>query len=301
MKQMKVSTIRQTFNQINNISKTARILKIDRKTVRKWTKKRYSRSFSGYICKRRKSTRPKRIHSRISIETKYLVVKLRESTGYDQVKLAYILKNKYQICISPKSVYNILNKRARYLIDSRPKYKRPRFQDSIHMRPSNTKEIGYLQMDIKYVTPELSGLHHTYYEYALIDIHSRYKYALILPSLDTEATITALRGSIKEFPFKIVFVQTDNGWEFGRRFHEECINLGIRHYYIHKSTPNENAVIERSFRTDQEEFYYVLHKRPKDLNELNILFREYLSNYNTIRPHISLCLKTPLEVVQCCI
>jgi hypothetical protein len=32
--------------------------------------------------------------------------------------------------------------------------------------------------------------------------------------------------------------------------------LGWDHHYIHKSAPNENAVIERSFRSDEEEFFW---------------------------------------------
>jgi len=47
------------------------------------------------------------------------------------------------------------------------------------MRPRNTKTIGYFQADVKYVTPELSGLPYTTWEYAFIDIFSRYKLALI--------------------------------------------------------------------------------------------------------------------------
>ena len=39
------------------------------------------------------------------------------------------------------------------------------------MRPTNTPALGYLQMYVKYVTQELSGLDSTCYEYAVIDIH----------------------------------------------------------------------------------------------------------------------------------
>jgi len=58
-------------------------------------------------------------------------------------------------------------------------YRRPRFQNGKAMRPRNTKTIGYFQADVKYVTPELSGLPYTTWEYAFIDIFSRYKLALI--------------------------------------------------------------------------------------------------------------------------
>ena len=51
------------------------------------------------------------------------------------------------------------------------------------MRPRNCPGLGYLQMDVKHVTPELSGLPDTCYLYAAMDISSRYK-VLILPKLD---------------------------------------------------------------------------------------------------------------------
>lgn len=87
------------------------------------------------------------------------------------------------------------------------------------MRPANTTKPGYIQADTKYVTPELSGLDYTTYEFAFIDIYSRYKVAWIMPSSDQEAAITALRHMMKRMPCKVKFIQTDNGWEYGKRFH----------------------------------------------------------------------------------
>lgn len=46
------------------------------------------------------------------------------------------------------------------------------------MHLKNTTTIGKLQMDVKYITPELSGLPHTCFEYAVVDIYSRYKEAV---------------------------------------------------------------------------------------------------------------------------
>lgn len=150
-------------------------------------------------------------------------------------------------------------------------------------------------MDVKYVTPELSGLPYTCYEYGLIDIFSRYKVSLILPILDESGSILALKWAIQSMPLKIVYVQTDNGLEYQKHFHNACEELNIVHYHIHKSSPNENAVIERSFRVDQEEFFFRLKTQPKDINELNQQFQEFLHYYNTERPHLGIDLMTPKE------
>jgi transposase InsO family protein len=176
-------------------------------------------------------------------------------------------------------------------------YRRPRFQDTVHMHVSNTSGIGYLQMDVKYITPELSGLAWTCYEYAVIDIFSRYKAAVILNHLDQDGSILALTEILPKLPFKPVFVQTDNGLEFQQRFHRHLDQIGLKHHHIHKKNPNENAVIERSFRTDEEEFFFRLPRRPKHYDELRDWFEQYLVKYNTYRPHLSLMLKTPAQVV----
>jgi transposase InsO family protein len=154
-------------------------------------------------------------------------------------------------------------------------------------------------MDVKYVTPELSGLVHTAYLYAVIDIYSRYKQGVILPLLDQRLAIEALRQITPSLPFNPDFIQTDNGLEFQKAFLDFVNNdFGWNHHYIHKSSPNENAVIERSFRTDEEEFFWRIEETPKNLLELNTMYQEYLKYYNEIRPHLGIDLLTPLKKLQ---
>ena len=174
---------------------------------------------------------------------------------------------------------------------------RPRFQDTVHMHLKNTPTIGYLQMDVKYITPELSGLPWTCFEYAVIDIFSRYKEAVILNQLDCHGAALALSEIIPKLPFKPTFIQTDNGLEFQGIFLEFCKELELAHHYIHKNTPNENAVIERSFRTDEDEFFFWLDTEPEHYDQLREWFADYLHEYNYTRPHLGIDLKTPYEVV----
>lgn len=152
-------------------------------------------------------------------------------------------------------------------------------------------------MDVKYMTPELTGLPYTCFEYAVIDIYSRYKEAVILNHLDQDGAILALIEIRKKLPFTPDFIQTDNGLEFQGRFHAYCEDSSLKHHLIHKSTPNENAVIERSFRTDEEEFFFMMEKVPQNYDELRIMFAQWLHEYNYERPHLGIELKTPYEVV----
>lgn len=285
-----------------DISKTARDLNISRSTVQRWVLRgRSIHSWRGNIRWKgveRKSTKPHRIKRSLNDIQERELIRVREKTGYDKRKLSYELKLRHGIVVSPSTVYRIIRRRSKNLLRSILQYRRPQFQNGYAMRPTNTTQVGYLQMDVKYVTPELSGLPYTCFEYALVDIFSRYKMALILPILDESGSILTLKYIVKNAPFKVLYIQTDNGLEYQSQFDKVCEDLKVKHYYIHKNSPNENAVIERSFRTDQEEFFFRLQESPTDINELNSWFQKFLTFYNEERPHFSLDFKTPLQVVR---
>lgn len=240
---------------------------------------------------RRRSTRPNHIRYAIKQDQGRRIVELRKQYGATAEKIAFQL----DLPVHHRTIHRFLQRAG--LVREYGYHRRPRFQDTIHMHVSNTKTVGYLQMDVKVVTPELSGLPWTCYEYAVIDIFSRYKDAVILNQLDQDGAISALLDILPRLPFRPIFIQTDNGLEFQKRFHEFCISRGLEHHHIHKQNPNENAVIERSFRTDEEEFYFRLPHRPKHYDELRIKYAEYLAYYNYERIHLGINFKTPYQVV----
>lgn len=121
---------------------------------------------------------------------------------------------------------------------------------------------------------------------------------MILNQLDQDGSIKALMEVIQRLPFKPLFIQTDNGLEFQQRFRQFVADIGLKYHYIHKQSPNENAVIERSFRTDEEEFYFRLEHQPENYDELRALFAQHLYQYNHIRPHHGINLKTPIQIIQ---
>ena len=93
-----------------------------------------------------------------------------------------------------------------------------------------------------------------------------------------DCAISALLDIIPRLPFKPVFLQTDNGLEFQSRFVKHVNGLGMQHHFTHKSSPNENAVIERSFRTDEEESFFFRMKRPQNYDNLREQFAMWLRN-----------------------
>jgi len=67
--------------------------------------------------------------------------------------------------------------------------------------------------------------------------------------------------------------------------------------YIKPRSPQLNGKVERSHRTDQEEFYQLLsYTDDVDLNEKLKLWEHY---YNFNKPHSAFNGKTPYEALKC--
>ena len=66
---------------------------------------------------------------------------------------------------------------------------------------------------------------------------------------------------VDKFPFRIRTIRTDRGHEFQALFHWHVADLGMEHVYIKPRTPQLNGKVERSHRTDKDEFYQLLTYR----------------------------------------
>jgi IS30 family transposase len=285
----------RAFKKSMSATEASRELGIHRTTVWRWVKKTRALYRGRVVLSERglyrKSTKPHTIHTTINRQEEFDIIQVREETGFAAIKI----KGELKLETGVNTIHRLLSRKG--LLNKYGNHIRPKYQETTHMHLSNTKTIGYLQMDVKYITPELSGLPYTCFEYAIIDIFSRYKEAVILNHLDQDGSIAALLEILPKLPFKPVFLQTDNGLEFQGRFRKFLSDLKIKNHYVHKSTPNENALIERTFRTDEEEFFFRMKQAPKNYDELRIMFAEWLYRYNYKRIHLGINLKTPYEIV----
>jgi len=129
-----------------------------------------------------------------------------------------------------------------------------------------------------------------------VDVHGRFAfaYAYRSPSSSNAADFLAKLQAIA--PFEIKRVQTDNGSEFYKYFHETCEKQGIIHFWNYPRSPKMNARVERFNRTIQEEFMDMdLYLMADDLEQWNSNLMDWLIYYNTERPHFALGQISPMR------
>src|SRR6185436_19319954 len=72
----------------------------------------------------------------------------------------------------------------------------------------------------------------------------------------------------EEFPFPVQRIQTDRGREFfAYSFQEKLMEYGIKFRPIKPGSPHLNGKVERSQRTDLEEFYATVDLKASDLRD----------------------------------
>ena len=101
---------------------------------------------------------------------------------------------------------------------------------------------------------------------------------------------------IDKFPFRIKEIRTDNGHEFQAKSHWYVEDLGIRHAYIKRAKPQLNGKVERSHRSDQQEFYRLFSY--KGDVDIEAKLEEWERFYNFHRPHGAFNGKTPYEALK---
>ncbi len=131
------------------------------------------------------------------------------------------------------------------------------------------------------------------YQYTAIDDCTRYKVLELYKRRTASNTLDFLEQVMDRMPFPIQRIQTDRGQEFfAYEVQERIIEYGIKFRPIRPASPNLNGKVERSQRTDLDEFYSSMDIKSSNLKE-ELGYREHY--YNWHRPHSSLGGKTPNE------
>lgn len=160
-----------------------------------------------------------------------------------------------------------------------------RFLQRIHLAPAKLPNPKYVpkpyedalypgqkvQIDVK-VVPSVCivGQAHEegkkFYQYTAIDECTRLRYLAAFEEQSTFSSMRFLQQLVHYFPFPIHKIQTDNGFEFTKRFGKDPENdltlfekqlqiYHIQYQKIRPYTPRHNGKVERSHRKDNEYFY----------------------------------------------
>lgn len=158
-------------------------------------------------------------------------------------------------------------------------------------RPQPKKPGLLLELDTIWDGPHLRRM----YVYALLDVCSRWAYALPAERANTLSSINFVSIASKIAPFQFQMIQTDHGSEFSKQFTKIIEHSGIKHRHSRVRRPTDNGHVERFNRTIQEE---CLNRIDRNFTSWKKYIPEYIHFYNTERPHMGLDFKTPLEVMR---
>lgn len=249
-----------------------------------------------------KSRRPKRMPRLSNERTVKAVLRMRTRTHYGKERLHEYLKDK-GIIVPVSTIGNIL-RRSGLLVKKR-RWK----TEKKHVRRYNLLYPGQrVQMDLKYVPYMVKGRY--WYQYSVLDEHTRMRYLEWHESKWVKTVVEVLKRAQRFFKFKIDCVQTDNGTEFTYDYTSEltarnkqpvthpldvyCKEAGIVHRLIPPGQKELNGKVERSHRTDDEEFYR-WHNKVQTIEQLRRQGRQWLFDYNFNRKHWGINKLTPAE------
>jgi transposase InsO family protein len=275
---------------IRNISKTCRYFGISRQVYYTW-QKRYDEHGEKGLARRKPGPKRSKFRTPENIEEKVLY--LRRTYHFGQLAISSYLSRYHGIGISPTGVYSVLK---RYEMNRLPKNCNKRVRETIRYEKQTPGH--HVQVDVKFLIfkDDREGKIKRY-QYTAIDDTTRIRALKVYDRHTQRNAIDFIDYVVKKFPFRIHTIRTDNGHEFKWQFHWHLEKeLGISHVYIKPRSPNLNGKVERSHRTDKQEFYQLLtYKGDVDLkNKLS----EWENFYNYIRPHGALNGKTPYEILR---
>jgi transposase InsO family protein len=130
-----------------------------------------------------------------------------------------------------------------------------------------------------------------------MDYFTRKRVVALTPRLTSAQGAAFLEQVVGEFPFPVEAIQSDGGAEFLKDFRAKVEELRLSHYFNRPNYPQGNGCIERSFRTDEEEFYQV-QELPADSGGLEVALLAWNQVYEQVRPHQALGYRTPDQFFQ---
>lgn len=279
----------QHAEKIGNARKACRYFGIGRSSFYRWRDAYRKHGEAGL--KNAKSI-PKNPANQTPPEIVEKVLYLRRKYHLGPIRIVWYLARYHDIKISDAGVYRILRRNG---LNRLPRGTRMR---KLHTKRYQKQVPGHhIQVDVKFLNFKgKRGERVRRFQYTAIDDATRVR-ALKIYDKHTQANaIDFIDHIIEKFPFRIREVRTDNGHEFQAKFHWHVEDKGIQHAYIKRGSPQLNGKVERSHRSDQQEFYQLLSY--KGDVDLEAKLDEWERFYNFARPHGAHKGQTPYEALR---
>ncbi|SFC83192.1 Homeodomain-like domain-containing protein [Parapedobacter composti] len=268
------------YESTANLGFVCRRCGISRPTLRKWVQRYRQLGVAGLS---EHSRRPQRIKTKITPEDISNILILRKSRKLGHRSIVSEMKRLHGRSFSTATIQKILERHnCKYL-----KIKRGyRKKVNRYSRPVPGDRV---QMDVCKIAPGL-------YQYTAIDDCSRFKVLALYPRRTAANTLRFLELVLEQMPFPIQRIQTDRGNEFfAEKFQKTLMDYSIKFRPVKPRSPHLNGKVERSQRTDLDEFYSTVDLKDPELPDL---LSQWQFHYNWFRAHSSLSGKAPIDVVN---
>lgn len=273
-----------------NVAKTCRHFSIARETFYRWKRAYLAKGELGLIDSRPCPENPK-LKVPKAFEEKN--IHLRTTYHFGPLKISWYLKKFLDIDVSRTGCYGVLKRNG---LSRLPENCRKRSVPSF-IRYEKEVPGHHVQVDVKFLFfINESGQRIKRFQYTAIDDSTRIRALKIYEKHTQVNAMDFINYVVEKFPFRIKMIRTDNGHEFQSKFHWHVLDLGMEHAYIKPGTPRLNGKVERSHRTDKQEFYQLLEYT--DDQDLGQKLTEWENFYNFYRPHGAHAGKSPYEVLK---
>jgi transposase InsO family protein len=276
--------------ELGNVSKACRYYGISRETYYQWKRALATKGETGLI---NSKPCPINLKRRVAPNIEEQILYLRSTYHFGQKRIVWYINRYLGMKVAEGGVRGVL---LRHCMNRLPRNAKKRSPGPF-IRYEKQVPGHQVQMDVKFLNLQSkAGKTIRRFQYSAIDDATRIRVLKIYPRHTQENAIAFMDHVVEKMPFRIKQIRTDNGHEFQALFHWHVLDKGMEHVYIKKGTPRLNGKVERSHRTDQEEFYQLIeYKGDTDLAAKLI---EWERCYNTFRPHTAFQGRTPYEALK---
>ena len=247
------------YAEKHGVTKAARKYKTNRQYIYRW-KNRYDGTWDSL---RDRSRRPHHHPDQHTDQELKLIRDMRRRNPHAGLVVFWVKLRQRGYSRSITGLWRVL-KRLQCLPvkPANPKYIPKPYEQMTH--PGQRVQIDVKHVPAACIVGDAEG--EKFYQYTAIDEFSRFRYVEAFREISTYSSMVFLEHMLKAFPFPVECVQTDNGFEFTKRFgssksdkdltlfEKKLAELGIEHKKIRPFTPRHNGKVERSHRKDNEVF-----------------------------------------------